>query len=464
MTPLPAKLSALSPRSPSRWKARLVAGWREARTPAAVVSYGRLLMLLGLSGICIVWTIHLIPSVRQVTALYPWDLAVDHQTARGFLAHINPYTEVGAVQLGLRQRFGHSGTGHPPTTSFWALPLAFLSLDDAHGALTWLTVLLLFVELVETSRTLGWSAPVCVGWLMLAYCLSGSFMRYHLGAGQFSGPIGFLYFVAWRAGRRGDDLLCGIALGLACTMKLFPAVMMLFLLFTGRWRALIAGCLAYLAIAVVMTWGYGLASWPFFLHEQPPIADAWMGNIQNQSIHGVMLRLFYPVCVPFGPTKPLSTALSGLVSLALMALGVRWVWRQSTHAERLDLPFALFTVVSVITSQWTWEHYTVIYVLPAAILVNHLGRALLAGDRRWTTFAMLIVALGVIASWQIDMNEKATLQQAVWAGQRQLHLRLHVFDVLNWAPGFVLAALLFAVVRRTREPGPALAQPLSHPI
>ena len=436
-------MSASSP-----FKRRPSSSWREGFTSAAVAPYGRLLAAIGLSAAGLVWMVKLFPALHALVSAFPWDFAVDHQTARGFVQDVNPFSQKGAFLLGLPQRFGASGSGHPPTTSFWALPFVSLTVEQANVALGWLTVLLLLIELTETFRTLRWPAAAGLAWLTLAYLLSSSSMHYHLRAGQFSGAIGFLYFVAWRAGRRGDDLLAGIALGLACTMKLFPGVMLLLMLATRRWRALAAASAAYLVVAVVMTSRYGLSSWLFFLRVQPAIANTWMSSIKNQSIHGVILKLFYPVCGPSGPTLPVATALSALICLALLAVATWWVSRRPSSGEALDLPFALFIVLSVITSQWTWEHYAVIYVLPEAILIDKLMRTPLAGRKRLTTIATLVLAAAVIATWQIDLNEKLSLQSAVRAGQSQLHLRLHVFDVLNWAPGFVLALLLFVMVRR----------------
>jgi hypothetical protein len=303
-----------------------------------------------------------------------WDFGVDHITARGFLNHVNPFTESGALQLGLSSSYGPAGSGHPPTTSFWALPFAAYPLEQANVILAAVTLLCLFTELVGTMGALGWPQVFSLAWIAFAFLVSCSFMRYHLVVGQFSAAIGFLYYVAWRAGRRGDQWLCGVAIGLACTMKLFPGVFGLFFLATRRWRAIAGLALAYLTVAAIMTSRYGLASWPFFLAKQPGIVRFWLGSIQNQSIHGVVLRFFSPVCGPRGAPTPLSTGISTALAFALLG-GAAWLtMRRSRTRAAFDVSFALFVTLSVVTSQWAWEHYLVIYVLPTLILIDSVTR------------------------------------------------------------------------------------------
>src|SRR6185503_11144280 len=184
----------------------------------------------------------------------------------------------------------------------------------------------------------------------------------------------------WRAGRRGQDALCGVALGLACTMKLFPGLMVLLLVVARRWRAVAAAAAAYLGVAAIMTARFGLGSWAFFFDKQPKIANQWLDSLQNQSLHGVVLRLFHPVCGPHGPPLAVATALSVALSLALVALGAWWAYRAVRTTAGWDVAFALIAVLSLLTSQWTWEHYSVMYLLPLAILVDRGVRAAIAPD------------------------------------------------------------------------------------
>jgi hypothetical protein len=68
---------------------------------------------------------------------FPADLVVDHRTARAFWEGYNPFSPEGARRAGLTE-LGPTGLGHPPTTSFWILPLAPLKVEPARQVLAWI--------------------------------------------------------------------------------------------------------------------------------------------------------------------------------------------------------------------------------------------------------------------------------------------------------------------------------------
>jgi hypothetical protein len=384
-----------------------------------------------------------VPQLQAALADTPWDLNIDRLTARAYLDHYSPFTPGGAARSGVAAS-GPAGNGHPPTTSFWTLPLARMDARNASATLALITVVLLLIELLTTMTLLGVPAPTVSAWLALGYVLTCSFMKVHIALGQMSGLIGFLFFAGWTAGRRGDDAMAGAALGAACTMKMFPGVVLLLFLFTRRWRAVAAAAVVYLAIAAIMTARFGLLSWPQFFAQQGPIADRWMGDIQNQSLHGIVFRLFRPVCVWHGPVILSATLISAAVAALLIALAGWLVWR-TDRGRGFDAAYALFVVLAVVTSQWTWEHYTVIYALPVLILAAELAASLRARRRSVAAAAMLLALAAIVAAWRIDLATKGALQVSVHQGHRQDHLRLHLYDVLNWAPGLGLLILLFVV-------------------
>ena len=395
------------------------------------------------------------PAIEDAFRAPPTDLGVDLATARAYLEHYSPFTPEGAVRSGVAV-WGPSGNGHPPSTSFWALPLADLEPPVASAVLGSVTMLLLLIELCSTLLTLGCPSAFVTAWAALGFILGCSFMTTsHFAAGQLSGAIGFLYFLAWRAGRgRGGDGRAGVALGAACSMKLFPGVVVLMFLAARRWRAVIAAGATYVAIAGIMTARFGLQSWARFFSQQAEVAKIWMNSIENQSLHGIVQHAFRPVCAVHGPISPLAMAISIALSLGLIGVAMWWSRGdgQARPPSSFDARFGLFVVLSVVTSQWTWEHYTIIYALPVAILAAELVKAWrrAAGrpGSRISFAAMAALLAGIVASWRIDMLTKIRLQASVHAGNRADHLRLHVYDFLGWGPGLVLLACFFVVVGR----------------
>ena len=424
--------------------------------------YGVVAALVGL-----VLVVGAVSSLQNAFRRTPWDLNVDHLTARAYLQHYSPFTPEGAQRSGVAVS-GLSGNGHPPTTSFWALPLAPLEIHVAGRVLGGVTFFLIFIEALIAMRLLGIPAPLISAWLLWAYVMSTEFMDYHVGVGQISGLIGFFFFVAWWAGRAGRDLVSGAAIGAACTLKLFPGVMVLFLVVTRRWRAVAGAVGIYLAIAATMTARFGFGAWKRFFSVQAAIADLWMGDVQNQSLHGIVARLFEPVCVHHGPVMAKAMAISTMLCLVMLGLAVWWTWKHARTLDGYDLSFALFVTLSVLMSQWVWEHYTVIYLLPALVLFAQLWRRIHRRGGGVVPWILMALLGSVVACWRAPLHTKQELQRRVLAGATDHHIQLHLYDLLNWAPGVVLLILLFVACWRrldlpAKEPGDASNEAATSP-
>jgi len=76
---------------------------------------------------------------------------------------------------------------------------------------------------------------------LVSLAISTNWLEYHFTVVQFSEIIAFFYVLGWVFLRRGRDTLGGVCLGLAATIKFFPAVMIGMLFFGKRWR--VPGCI-----------------------------------------------------------------------------------------------------------------------------------------------------------------------------------------------------------------------------
>jgi hypothetical protein len=201
----------------------------------------------------------------------------------------------------------------------------------------------------------------------------------------------------------------------------------------------------FVLVAAVMTARFGFASWPAFFAQQHAVADAWVSHISNISVHGVVARLFWPACAAPGPVLAGATALSVAISLALLAMAI-W-WSRRLVRREVDLPFATFAALSVVIGQWAWQHYQLIYILPAAIALRELVSVWRAGGRRAAVGGAALVAV-LVGSWQVNETLKVIHQRAFARGEPGAHLRLHLYEVLAWAPGVLLLGLLLALMAR----------------
>lgn len=388
------------------------------------------------------------PEIHRATArLEPTDGKVDWIGAKAYWARQDPYSTEAIRKSGLA---AVGGFGHPPTTPFWFLPLARLSLQMMSVALSLIVTMALAWQLLLLFTGVGAPMPLLLSWVTLGVVLSRQWSIESFHAAQISPMIGFLYVGAWWFLREELELEAGGLLGLACSMKLFPGVMVLYLLVTKRWRGVIAACAAYLFVALVMTERYGFRSWGEFFTQQHGVADRWLGNSYNASLHGIVFRLFHPSCESLAPVDRLPVVVSSLLALALLAGATVLVLRRRPST---DLSFSLFSLLSVFLSQWVWDHYYVLLLLPLVVVPGALVRSWRGGVERWKVATGLALAAG--AAWGITGVERRFELQRDFAWRRQAHghLLLHFHELLAWLPIVLLLVATFAAVWWSTTPG-----------
>ncbi|HKA91837.1 MAG TPA: glycosyltransferase family 87 protein [Haliangiales bacterium] len=372
----------------------------------------------------------------------PTDIVVDWGGARVLLDGGNPYAAADVERAGVaeemrRMRLGADrGLAHPPTAFVWFLPLASYSLVDARFIWLELTILLTCILCVVLARDLAPEAPLPTAALLFGAVASCSWYAMHLAVGQVSVPIALLVALAWMYLRRGADVPAGVMLGLACTFKTFPAALMLYLLFVGRLRAVIASAAAWLAVAIPTTFVVGLAAWPSFLVETGRYTDQWIGHVRNASLLGILQRLRHPACADPGPLWAPALAGAWLLSIA-------GIWLAARRHRRGDqtLGFAAATAWCVLTGPYAWEHYQIVLALPFAAAVALAVRAQLPFLRR-AAAAAVVAATAILSHVDWTAASRAVLE---YRRDGTGHFFVHYYEVANWLPAVLLYAALLAL-------------------
>ncbi len=400
------------------------------------------------------------------------DGLMDWKAARLALQHRSPYTPQGLRDVGL------PSFGHPPTTSFWFLPVAEFSKATAAAALNLSFWLALVVHVFLVLRELKYPAPVAGTALVCAAALSTKWLLYHWEAIQLSEHIAFTIVLAWYFLRRGQQTRAGIALGAAASLKLFPGLLIVFLLLARKWKAFIAASTTFLAITVVMLRLFSWDAWLLFFKQQGPIADFWVGFTRNASVHGIATRLVTPLCTGKSLPTPLSTAGAIVASVLLLAMAI-WLCRRplkraESEYRAIDLPFALFTLLSVFLNVWAWEHYYVLLIHPMLVLAREFWDYFRVRLRCWSdeqcshwalVRALLIVSTS-LASWlfvvkllSLNLWSEEPIV-SVWTATRGdwAHRHLHLVEVANWLP-WAIGLVLCLIWLRLAGHGPTDQQP-----
>jgi hypothetical protein len=362
------------------------------------------------------------------------DCIVNWLAARAFVRGLDPYSSDGLRWAGL------SSLGHPPTTALWYLPFTDYGVFDLTMVVGVLLILLLLVHFVLLAAELRAPVPIATALLGYALVMDTSWWRDHVRMIQVSEPIAFAYLVAWIFWRRNHEIACGVAIGVAMTLKPYAGLMLLMLLWGRRWSGALAAVATYAVAALVVTARFGLACWREFLVMLPATQAYWTAHVRNASLQGIIARGFSGAAPPSLGKVALLTA---LVSMALVA-AIAWLTRGALARKRpappiddaIDLPFALFAVASAWLNPVVWEHYDVTLIQPmgVALFAAWRGRA-----RAWPAWAVAatatLVAVALLLS--IDMSLK-------------LHTRGRFYEVANWLEWPLVLGLLAALHGRRK--------------
>lgn len=409
----------------------------------------RRVFAIALSLFAVALAIRFIPILFDTLNTHPYDGKVDWLAARAWVSHENPYSP----ELLARNKL--DGLGHPPTTSFWFLPLAHLDLQMMSRVLGHLSVFLLVFTLFLTLDELGLPLALPLACVLALTILFTHWMRFHLHLAQISQLISFLFLLAWLALRRDEEILGGVFLGAICTLKLFPGMLAVFLLFQRRLRAVVTAGVVYLVVAAIMTSRFGLVAWPQFMKSEKVIVDFWIGNMRNASLHGIVLRAFHPVCVQQAGAKWYATALASAIALGLFALCVYLYHRLPAERKRdtlfrTDIPCSLLLMLGVFCNPFVYEHYQALTVVPLCVALYAIVRCYRSGI---LSLRLGLFALGLIGFLLVPMFYEPWRFLGVMAfRQSPHHYGVHALELWNASifPALVAVFVLILIAAGRR--------------
>lgn len=274
------------------------------------------------------------------------------------------------------------GFTYPPFAALVMLPMAGLSM----GVAGWVNVIssiaalaLVMVAIVgPIADRCGRSRWFTVG-LAVPLAIAIEPARETLGYGQvnlllFGLIIADLVALRWRArSRLGADTLggplrriwfsgawAGAGIGLATSVKLTPALFIVYLLVTRQWRAAMTAVGTAIGVTIATFGIAGRESSTYFtsvLWHTERVGAADM--TPNQSLAGVLARLYDSMATP------------GLLwlsfSLLLLAVGLSRASRAHAEGDELSA-FTLVGLTANVISPISWSHHLV-FVIPAVIVL-----------------------------------------------------------------------------------------------
>jgi hypothetical protein len=185
--------------------------------------------------------------------------------------------------------------------------------------------------------------------------------------GQLSPVVLLAWVASYRLGARGHGMRSGLALAGALVKPQLAVVPAIYLIVTGRWRALGGFALgaASLALASIALVGPHLTfvGYPSFLLESMHWRqDYGVNRIDMFGWHGFFVREVPGIGA--NTTLLVATLLSGAT---LVAAAI--VWRTSRNADRAWAAVLAIAAATVLTSPHIHTHDLLILVMPAALIV-----------------------------------------------------------------------------------------------
>jgi alpha-1,2-mannosyltransferase len=342
------------------------------------------------------------------------------------------------------------GFTYPPFAAVVMTPLAAVSEPVAGilstvasagivGVTTWWLV-------APVARRAGWSPWYAAGVALPVIVVSDP-IRETIGFGQVNLVIVALVVADVVALRRGGRW-AGLGIGLAAAVKLTPAVFVLYLVLTRRWRAAAVAVGAFVAatgLAVAVAPRTSLEFWTQAVWETARVGR--LDKTSNQSLLGMLARL----ADRGEPSQLLWAVLAGGVLIVAMRRAVR-AHRQGDELVGITLTGLAGCLVSPIS--WTHHLY---WVVPAAVVLVDVAAGVRLSDTTpwWVRAHQGAVARAAAAAvWAMVAVFWSGLIWYVEPGDG-LHHRRDLWGLLGEDTyGLLMIALVFLLPVRALAPDP----------
>lgn len=168
------------------------------------------------------------------------------------------------------------------------------------------------------------------------------------------------------------EVLSGFFLASAIALKLFPVLLIIYLIFDKRWKTLLSFSLSALAI-VLLTFIF-IDSWIisyFSMTVLPNLLESWKADYYNQSLSAFLIR-------ELGSLE-LGNIVGSIISGALIIFSLLFVWKFRKNDKSGLLSISLLITLSLIVNTFSWQHHFVWALIPLIITLfyiknNHLRK------------------------------------------------------------------------------------------
>jgi len=303
----------------------------------------------------------------------------------------------------------HWVQAHPPFMTLFTAPfvkffgilgtqIAFLLI-----ALLSLGVTLYLIRLELFPRLPAWAiaiaATALLGWDPLLTVLR---------SGQTGLMLGSLLTASWFLLRRGRPGWAGVAAGMAISVKVVPALILVVLLIKQR-RAFAVATLTVLTIGLSVLALTSVQDHLDYVRTSRGVVEMYAAYSGNLSLLGAMARGLRNLDTQLPLARDLWLLCTGAI-VAAFAFQLKRQPGPLAGKTQFDLPFALAMTLMPFLSPVAWDHYLVYLILPLSVLASRIATD--GGRRQWlglTALALFFAIPDTTFHWLYALCDAADL-------------------------------------------------------
>jgi hypothetical protein len=351
---------------------------------------------------------------------------VYYLSAKAIEAHLDPYS----VDFTPTIRWLGWDTGgmthatDPPTFLLMIAPLAHFSLQTAFWIWTALNAACLALSIFFLFGP-GSGIPSRAVWILVPLLTFFIPLRVHFSVGQSKLPVLLLLVLAMRLMQSKRDGAAGLTLSAAILTRIFPVVLLAYVVLQRRWRMLVYAFAGLLTGGSVTAVVLGIENCLGFAHGMATLTNHWTTMPQDLATNAFISRLFwhffgkYP-STPIDQLRELAiagadfllvgfTVLATLASPRSVARSIAGLTVATSSFEDPDWKlFSLWIVTSVLLSPIAWIYYQVLYI----VLFARIASAASAGRASRRAVIMTLVCIATMYVWiliGIDYSNQTNL-------------------------------------------------------
>lgn len=262
-----------------------------------------------------------------------------------------------------------AGNLNPPFFQLLMLPLRSLTFSHALWLWSLLSLLAATISIYQLQRIL--KMPYYpASWLIALLIYFPTFTN--IVFGQVSLILLPLLINAWRAARGNKEIMLGISLGIATSLKIFFGLFIIYLLLRRQWQALKWFISSFLLTSTIPLIFFGHGIYSAYYHTMSYIW--WYTSSWNASIYGYWARLFgiAEENTPLIFIPHLANLLTYVCSGFLIIFLIKFLKPDDKipTQQKTDLDFSIVLVSMLLLSPLGWSYYFPFLIIPFIVLLQ----------------------------------------------------------------------------------------------